>query len=47
MYYEEIRKGEVLDALDKDLFLQKPIRNEESTYKNNICRKWILIIIGG
>lgn len=29
MYYEEIRKGEVLDALDKDLFLQKPIRNEQ------------------
>jgi hypothetical protein len=29
MDYEEIRKGEVLDALDKDLFLQKPIRNEE------------------
>jgi DNA-binding response OmpR family regulator len=28
MDYEEIRKGEVLDALDKDLFLQKPIRNE-------------------
>jgi FixJ family two-component response regulator len=29
MYYEEIRIGEVLDALDKDLFLQKPVRNEE------------------
>jgi DNA-binding response OmpR family regulator len=29
MDYEEIRKGEVLDALDKDLFLQKPIRNED------------------
>ena len=29
MYYEEIKKGEALDALDKDLFLQKPIRNEE------------------
>lgn len=28
MYYEEIRI-EVLDALDKDLFLQKPVRNEE------------------
>ncbi|OLD40776.1 MAG: hypothetical protein AUI60_03550 [Thaumarchaeota archaeon 13_1_40CM_2_39_4] len=29
MYYERFRKEEDLAALDKDLFLRKPIQNEE------------------
>ena len=29
MYYERFRKEEEFAALDKDLFLRKPIRNEE------------------
>jgi hypothetical protein len=29
MYYERYRKEEEFAALDKDLFLRKPIQNEE------------------
>jgi CheY-like chemotaxis protein len=35
MYYERFRKEEAFCSLDKDLFLRKPIRNEDLKEKIN------------
>jgi DNA-binding response OmpR family regulator len=35
MYYERFRKQEVLGALDKEIFLRKPIGNEDLIKKIN------------
>jgi hypothetical protein len=35
MYYEHFRNEEEFDKIDKDLFLQKPIENEDLIKKIN------------